>query len=66
MELELSRVDYAVVGVTSTNCMKILPKTLAHETQRVRCIGNYFTVFFNQAAFRSPLPMAMEFYRYFQ
>lgn len=39
MELELSRVDYHLVGVTSPGCMKILPGSGLKEPQKV---GKYF------------------------
>lgn len=35
MELELSRVDYTIVGITSKSCMKILPHNKANEQQKV-------------------------------
>ncbi|XP_070507976.1 BBSome complex member BBS7-like [Chironomus tepperi] len=35
MELELSRVDYALVGITLQNAMKILPTKKAKEQQKV-------------------------------
>lgn len=35
MELELSRVDYTLVGVTSNNCMKLLPGSGLKEPQKV-------------------------------
>lgn len=27
MELDLYRIDYTIVGVTSNNCMKLIPST---------------------------------------
>lgn len=36
MELELSRVDYTIAGITSPNCMKLLPQAHPQETQKVR------------------------------
>lgn len=35
MELELTRVDYTVVGITSPNCMKLLPPSHPQEQQKV-------------------------------
>lgn len=35
MELELSRVDYTIVGITSSNCMRLLPQANPQETQKV-------------------------------
>ncbi|KAF2879488.1 hypothetical protein ILUMI_26683 [Ignelater luminosus] len=35
MELELSRVDYTIVGITSQSCMKLLPNTKPNEQQKV-------------------------------
>lgn len=35
MELELSRVDYTLVGVTSSNCMKLLPGSGLKDPQKV-------------------------------
>ncbi|KAJ3657514.1 hypothetical protein Zmor_009310 [Zophobas morio] len=40
MELELSRVDYTIVGITSTNCLKLLPPSAAKETQKVAVADN--------------------------
>lgn len=36
MELELSRVDYTLVGVTSNNCMKLLPGSGLKDPQKVK------------------------------
>lgn len=36
MELELTRIDYTVVGVSSTGCMKILPSSGPKELQKVK------------------------------
>lgn len=41
MELELSRIDYTVTGITSPKCMKLLPSSGPKEQQKV--IG--FTMF---------------------
>lgn len=35
MEIELFRVDYTIVGLTQSNCMKLLPVCGPQETQRV-------------------------------
>ncbi|EFA01565.1 Bardet-Biedl syndrome 7 protein homolog-like Protein [Tribolium castaneum] len=35
MELELSRVDYTIVGITSQNCLKLLPPSASKEPQKV-------------------------------
>ncbi|XP_044255366.1 Bardet-Biedl syndrome 7 protein homolog [Tribolium madens] len=35
MELELSRVDYTIVGITSQNCLKLLPPSVSKEPQKV-------------------------------
>lgn len=34
MELELYRIDYTIVGVTASNCMKLLPSSFK-ESQKV-------------------------------
>lgn len=36
MELELSRVDYTLVGVTSQGCMKLIPNIGPKEPQKVK------------------------------
>ncbi|KAK9870809.1 hypothetical protein WA026_009769 [Henosepilachna vigintioctopunctata] len=35
MELDLTRVDYTIVGLTSMNCMKLLPPSFLKEPQKV-------------------------------
>lgn len=35
MELQLSRVDYTVAGVTNKNCMRLLPPSTSKEPQKV-------------------------------
>ncbi|XP_044749136.1 Bardet-Biedl syndrome 7 protein homolog [Coccinella septempunctata] len=35
MELDLSRLDYTIVGLTSRNCMKLLPSNYLKEPQKV-------------------------------
>ncbi|KAJ8951664.1 hypothetical protein NQ318_012205 [Aromia moschata] len=35
MELELTRVDYTIVGVTNPNCMQLLPSSYPKEQQKV-------------------------------
>ncbi|RZB77484.1 Bardet-Biedl syndrome 7 protein -like, partial [Asbolus verrucosus] len=35
MELELSRVDYTIIGITSTNCLRLLPPNGSKEPQKV-------------------------------
>lgn len=45
MELQLSRVDYTVVGVTNKNCVKLLPPSTPKEQQKV----SFYTSFFIQA-----------------
>ncbi|KAF7270542.1 hypothetical protein GWI33_016498 [Rhynchophorus ferrugineus] len=35
MELQLSRVDYTVVGITNNNCLKLLPSSNLKEPQKV-------------------------------
>ncbi|KAJ3630530.1 hypothetical protein MTP99_011722 [Tenebrio molitor] len=40
MELELSRIDYTLVGITSTNCLKLLPPSVSKEPQKVAVADN--------------------------
>jgi len=38
MELELTRVDYTIVGLTSPNCLKLLPNVNASGKQQQKVI----------------------------
>lgn len=40
MELELSRIDYTIVGLTSPNCMKLLPSG-PKQQQKVNFLLKY-------------------------
>lgn len=36
MDLELTRVDYTIVGITDVNCLQLLPNAYPKEQQKVR------------------------------
>lgn len=66
MELELSRVDYTIVGITSSNCMRLLPQANPQETQKVSTnIINTNTFQLHVFVLRWHWPITMESYKSF-
>lgn len=41
MDLELTRVDYTIIGITDVNCLQLLPSLYPKEQQRVRACVFY-------------------------